>query len=224
VGEFPPYYPFLRRWDQQKGDPRIGGLTLGSDNAAKIIEDNAAWQNLEDGVQIQFQKGGTYRTGDYWLIPARTETGDVEWPGPSKNPQALPPHGVEHHYAPLALVFSDTSPGRTATFGVTDLRHRFAPLAQCCPRVTVEVTPPTTPPRRATFKVVVTPPDPNLKYSWSVTGGPAPAGSNTPKATSGTIQVTAPATSNVIEAIVTIEGLPAGCPNTFPARCPIPPS
>jgi len=39
---------------------------------------------LADGVQIQFQKSDpdgpaeTYRTGDYWLIPARTATGDVE--------------------------------------------------------------------------------------------------------------------------------------------------
>jgi len=42
----------------------------------------------------------TYRTGDYWLIPARTATGNVEWP----DGKALPPKGVDHHYAPLARI------------------------------------------------------------------------------------------------------------------------
>jgi hypothetical protein len=34
--------------------------------------------DLEDGIQIQFLTGGKYPTGDYWLIPARVATGDVE--------------------------------------------------------------------------------------------------------------------------------------------------
>jgi hypothetical protein len=64
---------------------------------------------LEDGIQVQFQKLGEteyhkYRTGDYWLIPARTATGDVEWPGPVEDPEVVPPHGIQHHYAPLALM------------------------------------------------------------------------------------------------------------------------
>jgi hypothetical protein len=45
-----------------------------------------------------------YRTGDYWLIPARTATGDVEWPGDVGDPEAQPPHGIDQHYAPLAIV------------------------------------------------------------------------------------------------------------------------
>ena len=67
------------------------------------------WITLADGVQIQFQPsapGNQYRTGDYWLIPARVATGDVEWPGDEGNPEALPPQGVEHHYAPLAIINS----------------------------------------------------------------------------------------------------------------------
>jgi len=60
------------------------------------------WIDLEDGVQIQFSAGGEYRTGDYWLIPARVATGNVEWPQDDDlNPQPLPPHGIEHHYALL---------------------------------------------------------------------------------------------------------------------------
>ena len=66
-------------------------------------DDQDAWLALEDGIQIQFQPGGAYRTGDYWLIPARTETGDVQWPRDGNGPVARPPDGIEHHYAPLAV-------------------------------------------------------------------------------------------------------------------------
>jgi len=44
------------------------------------------------------------------LIPTRTATGDVEWPGEVGQPEARPPHGVEHHYAPLAVVDPAKSP------------------------------------------------------------------------------------------------------------------
>ena len=73
-----------------------------------------AWLTLEDGVQIQFPKPparqkNTYRTGDYWWLPARTITGDVEWLGPVGQPLAVPPHGVQHHYAPLAIITVDVN-------------------------------------------------------------------------------------------------------------------
>lgn len=82
---------------------------LWNSDQIQIIEkdkDNK-WITLADGVQIQFQPstpGNHYRTGDYWLIPARVASGDVEWPGDEGNPEALSPHGVEHHYAPLAII------------------------------------------------------------------------------------------------------------------------
>jgi len=88
-------HPLLRRWDQ-KGD--ANGIPIVEGTNTKF------WLDLEEGVQIQFQPGGTYRTGDYWLIPARTTTGDVEWPGQVGKPSAQPPHGVEHHYAPLSII------------------------------------------------------------------------------------------------------------------------
>ena len=53
-----------------------------------------------------------YRTGDYWLIPARTAAnGVIDWPATQddakkKVPVALPPHGVEHHCAPLGVISS----------------------------------------------------------------------------------------------------------------------
>ena len=74
-----------------------------------------------------------YRTGDFWLIPARTATGDVLWPresnaGGGSVPAALAPGGVDHRYAPLAyvVVLGD---------GTVEVRQRFvrtiAPLAHC---------------------------------------------------------------------------------------------
>jgi Family of unknown function (DUF6519) len=120
IGSNPARHPLLRRWDQKEGDPAEGGLTLGSDNAALIQESSDGnWLVLEDGVQIQFQppvpgrQPNQYRTGDYWLIPARTATGDVEWPRETIKdstgtnlivPIAKPPDGIQHHYAPLAVV------------------------------------------------------------------------------------------------------------------------
>jgi Family of unknown function (DUF6519) len=101
-------HPLLRRWDQKSGDPKRGGLEL-RDGAAIVreCEGDKFWLALEDGIQIQFELAdppNEYRTGDYWLIPARTATGDVEWPHSMGKPTAMPPRGVEHHYAPLAIV------------------------------------------------------------------------------------------------------------------------
>lgn len=45
---------------------------------------------------------------DYWLIPARTALGDIVRSNNDDVPGANPPHGVEHHLAPLALLtFAD---------------------------------------------------------------------------------------------------------------------
>jgi Family of unknown function (DUF6519) len=138
IGSDLSLHPLLRRWDQKAGDPAEGGLTLATDNAAFVQED--VWLTLEDGVQIRFETAALgpaavsaagdspvtnqYRTGDYWLIPTRTATGDVEWPrviGTDGNPEtdaqgnfipvALPPHGITHHYAPLAIANVDVNSG-----------------------------------------------------------------------------------------------------------------
>jgi hypothetical protein len=88
-------HPLLRRWDSR--------------GPIKIEEGKAT--PLEDGIEIEFQalenedRKHTYRTGDYWLIPARMATGDIVWPGSDP----VPPHGVIHNYAPLAIVAADKS-------------------------------------------------------------------------------------------------------------------
>lgn len=120
-------HPLVRRWDHRAGDPAEGGLQIASDGAAYIIE--GTWLTLEDGVQIQFQPPmssakqqqivvNQYVTSDYWLIPARTATGDVIWPqeagldgqgNATLVPIAKPPDGIEHHYAPLAVITVNNS-------------------------------------------------------------------------------------------------------------------
>ena len=89
--------------------------------------DQVVWMDLVDGVQIQFSNGGNYRTGDYLLIPARVATGQVEWPqADDLNPQPLPPHGPEHHYALLGAVVK-----LRETVMVENLRCEFQPLFFC---------------------------------------------------------------------------------------------
>jgi hypothetical protein len=110
-------HPYLRRWDH-KGDAKAGGAIV-------VTESDTNWIALEDNIQIQFPgpKDTRYSTGDYWLIPARTATGDIEWPKDAKAlPVALPPQGIEHHYAPLAIW---TSPDQ-----IKDARFSFTPLAK----------------------------------------------------------------------------------------------
>ena len=119
AGGFPSYdaqsttHPYLRRWDQH-GPP-------------VAVEENA-WLDLEDGVQVRFDApevagndAPAYRTGDFWVIPARVATGDVEWPQGPAGALAVPPHGVDHSYAPLALVTFAADGAAT----VVDLRRRI---------------------------------------------------------------------------------------------------
>jgi len=113
LGEDTTKHPLLRRWDHGSSGARDDELVL-QDGAIPLEE--GVWIDLEDGVRVLFQPAtyeGTpnaYRAGDYWLIPAQTATGDVEWPGEVGQPEAMPPHGVEHHYAPLAVVDPAKSP------------------------------------------------------------------------------------------------------------------
>jgi hypothetical protein len=108
-------HPYLRRWDH-KGNTEAGGAII-------VIESNNTCIALEDNVEIQFpvQTEAHYRAGDYWLIPARTATGRVEWPRDAQDaPIAQPPQGVEHHYAPLAIL--------EATDRIKDVRLVFPPI------------------------------------------------------------------------------------------------
>ena len=95
--------PVARRWDGEAGPQPLFPDPADPNGIA-----------LEDGVHVEFATDGTYVTGDYWLIPARTANlegepvvadlaGNIEWPRDDKGdglPQ--PPVGVVHHYADIA--------------------------------------------------------------------------------------------------------------------------
>ena len=123
-GVNPDWHPKLRRWD--------GAGAIRTNNAD--AEDD--WIHLEDGVQVRFTPG-RYRTDDYWHFPARTAVidpalGNIEWPrDPAGDPELLPPHGVEHHYCPLALVDLVQVDDETIVVDdVTDCRDLFPPVTQ----------------------------------------------------------------------------------------------
>jgi hypothetical protein len=122
-----PHTPKVRRWDQEETE----AITL-DEGAIPIKYDK--WFALEDGVQVQFPRPLTmeeyeFRSGDYWLIPARVATRDIEWPWEIKDGKkvrrALPPHGVDHHYALLGVL---SAPG--TNFEFKDLRRTFPPLRE----------------------------------------------------------------------------------------------
>jgi hypothetical protein len=124
----------VRRWDQREtGDVRLmGGV---------VPVEEGVWIPLEDGIEVYFAESpdaaypNTYRAGDYWLIPARVATGNIEWPTTevkdsqgkvTKVAKALRPRGINHHYAQLGVVtFSD------AGFNIRDCRCEFSPINDC---------------------------------------------------------------------------------------------
>jgi hypothetical protein len=110
----------LRRWDQS-------GVNVTSSGVSAAF---ANWIDLEGGIQVQFS-AGQYHAGDYWLIPARTATGEIEWPPyqiPNTNPIPQPPRGVRHHYCRLALI--EVSGGVASL--KADCRERFPALTEIC--------------------------------------------------------------------------------------------
>jgi len=186
ISDFPKN-PKIRRWDQIATD----AISLAKDNGLRIQEspanpkpDQIVWTDLEDGVQIQFSHGGEYRTGDYWLIPARVATGNVEWPQADElNPQPLPPRGIEHHYALLGIA-SRANANRELT--IKDARFEFWPLMS---RV-VESAPsgapyhrlvqPPSPPDAAPSKAVPAPKKPPKARKRQAKKSPAPPAEGAP--------------------------------------------
>lgn len=105
-------HPKVRRWDSPGA---IAVNAVGPDD----------WILLEDGVEVKFPAGGEFNKGDYWLIPARTATTDIEWPNdPPGVPVAQLPRGVEHRYCGLALI--QVHSGGTLT--ILDCRPQFPAL------------------------------------------------------------------------------------------------
>lgn len=139
-----------RRWDHVERTD----LKFNDDSGTVFVKEGSSdedpdWIELENGIQIQFRplsdddSSHQYRTGDYWLIPARVATGNIEWPleleedgrtpvitqdGLTK-PLPQPPHGIHHHYAPLAILNTNSTGWYSPP---TDLRCEFHPLNNSC--------------------------------------------------------------------------------------------
>ncbi len=110
-------HPKLRRWDSA-GEIKV-----------EVPASNNGWIPIESGIEVQFSTSGNYKTADYWLIPARTVTGEIEWPPyeiPNIKPIPQPPLGIQHHYCRLALISS--ADGNLQI--LLDCRKSFLPLTE----------------------------------------------------------------------------------------------
>lgn len=109
----------MRRWDQFGSSATATGIALSVGSPI----------TLENGIQVQFTKGH-YQSGDYWLIPARTATGQVEWPPCESDGNPYQPAlRIEIFRAPLACIQWDGGKGAA---GVHDCRRKFPPLTEIC--------------------------------------------------------------------------------------------
>jgi hypothetical protein len=119
-----PRNPKVRRWDSAPASP---GKWITPDGNGVNLNTTDQFE-LEDGVVVKFG-AGSFRAGDYWLIPARTALPQVDWPttGPANAPVPVrqPPHGVEHQYCRLAVVQF-----KGGVFTITDCRSLFPPLTE----------------------------------------------------------------------------------------------
>lgn len=107
-------HPQIRRWDGAIGEVPVPFPPVGG-----------GWISLENGIQVRFEPG-TYRTGDYWLIPARTVLGDIEWAKDGAGePLARLRQGIRHEYCRIGVL---TVAGGVLT--VEDCRTEFPPLTE----------------------------------------------------------------------------------------------
>lgn len=138
-GESPlknPGQVILRLWDHTEKPnlklsagalvvPEAAAVTAGSASARTSTDHKTEKIELENGICISFKYTDTtvFHAGDYWLIPARTAIGGIDWPQAESSDvyEFCRPHGIQHHYAPIALIKADKS--------VIDCRKGFQPIA-----------------------------------------------------------------------------------------------
>ncbi|MGD2128572.1 MAG: DUF6519 domain-containing protein [Lysobacterales bacterium] len=103
-----PSNPRVRRWDGW------------ADASPADPDSESGWVGLEDGVEIKFAPG-TFRIGDYWTIPARTATADVEWPVVGGKPVFQLPQGILRAFTRLAILSCKDGKWKRES----DCRHEF---------------------------------------------------------------------------------------------------
>jgi len=103
----PAKHALIRRWDQQDG--------VSTDGVLPVAE--GGWITLEDGLQVWFEPGGAYATGDFWQVPARVAgNGSLDWPTTNGASDAVKSRGMHHR----------------AALGVSTLRANYT---ECCCRI-----------------------------------------------------------------------------------------
>ncbi|HEV8508691.1 MAG TPA: DUF6519 domain-containing protein, partial [Chitinophagaceae bacterium] len=116
----------IRRWDSEDPNTQKGEIKVTS-----------GWLKLgKDGIEVEFD-GTNFRSGDYWLIPARTATADIEWseaPDPSDPSATIPlfqyPKGIKHHVAELALLKLESIGSGSYWSVINDCRKLFPHTTQ----------------------------------------------------------------------------------------------
>ncbi|MGD9092341.1 MAG: DUF6519 domain-containing protein [Anaerolineales bacterium] len=112
-------HPVLRRWEKElvvrpQSDPGSDSdwTELNSAVKVRLVAASGDWQN-------------EFHPGDYWWIPVRADpapNGEIIWHDDAG--KGLRPHGIEHHYAPLALLYW----GEESGWQAEDWRPEFFPL------------------------------------------------------------------------------------------------
>jgi hypothetical protein len=89
----PSRHARMRRWDQDDASAGASGLPLSS-----------TWIDIEHGIRVRFGEG-QYFAGDAWVVPARSATGDIDWPPCGSDDNCFqPPHYTPVYRAPLACI------------------------------------------------------------------------------------------------------------------------
>ncbi|NJR48772.1 MAG: hypothetical protein HC780_03625 [Leptolyngbyaceae cyanobacterium CSU_1_3] len=110
--------PKVRRWDH-------------TTSTAEIPTVVHKWLPLDnEGIEVWFDDNSDYQTGDYWFIPARTVTNDIEWlQDDFRNPLPQAIAGTYHAYGCLAVLKYEQD-----QLTVVDDRNPFPALANCLPK------------------------------------------------------------------------------------------
>lgn len=115
----PARHARMRRWDQSGPTATADGIPLAAGSPIQ----------LENGIQVSFA-AGTYQSGDYWTIPARTASGQIDWPPCGSDGNAFqPPTSIQVYNAPLACVhWVGATKITRSRLRIDDCRRKFSPL------------------------------------------------------------------------------------------------
>src|SRR5262245_30988112 len=90
-----PLRPGLFQADQDGVPDATRHMRVQRWHGTQVIQNSVDLINVEKGLVIRFD-GDCFRTGDYWVIPARSDSQSFE------PLDRAPPRGIHHHFAKLA--------------------------------------------------------------------------------------------------------------------------